>query len=204
MPFQVRRVPIRFRRLTLDNFSEFESLTADESEGGCYCSFWHQKWSSMSDWEKCKKETPGNNRAIVLEKVRSGFHVGVLAYRGDDLAAWVSVGPLPDYYWTWRRVAQRGDAAKTVAGVLCITIRPILRRTGLQKELLYALKGYGKEEGWSSIEGYPFDPSAIERHGDKLSWPGLTKGFMDAGFVRTEPHWLSSPDAARSIYSCDL
>lgn len=70
---------IRIERLNEKNYSDYESLTSCESGGGCYCSFWHQKWTSLEEWEKCKKETPEVNRQIVVEKMRSGFHVGVLA-----------------------------------------------------------------------------------------------------------------------------
>src|SRR4051812_37311810 len=112
---------IRIARLTEKNFADFESLTKCESGGGCYCSFWHQKWSSMADWEKAKKETPELNRQIVFEKMRSGFHVGILAYQDQDLLAWISVGPLTDFNWTWKRSVQVGEAAKSIAGITCFT-----------------------------------------------------------------------------------
>lgn len=195
---------IEIRKLTVENFSDYESLTSCQSEGGCYCSFWHQKWSSMADWEKCQKETPEINRNIVLEKVKSHFHVGVLAYENNRLVAWISVGPIIDFYWTWRRVAQLNDQAKTTAGIVCFTIAKNYRNQGMQKQILDALKIYGKAQGWTTIEGYPFDQSAVAKHQDKVLWPGTTKGFTEAGFSRTEKHWLSQTDAERSIFEYKL
>ncbi|NUM87860.1 MAG: hypothetical protein HUU37_01525 [Bdellovibrionales bacterium] len=195
---------IRIERLSEKNLPDYEKLTSCESGGGCYCSFWHQKWTSMADWEKCKKETPGVNRQIVLEKMRSGFHVGVLAYQGDSLAAWISVGPLIDFYWTWKRAIQVGEAAKSVAGILCFTVAPASRGQGLQSKILEALREYGKSQGWSAIEGYPFDDSALEKQKENAVWPGLAKGFIGAGFTRQGAHWLTGPGWERSIYRADL
>lgn len=195
---------IRIERLSEKNFADYESLTCRQSHGGCYCSFWHQKWNSMADWEKCQKETPELNKKIVYEKMRSGFHVGVLVYQDDDLLAWLSVGPITEYYWTQKRVAQVGEEANSIAGITCFTIVSNFRGQGLQSKILESLKVYGREQSWKTIEGYPFDASAIEKHKDEVIWPGLTKGFVAAGFERIGPHWLNNPNAERSIFACKL
>lgn len=195
---------IRIERISEKNFNDFEQLTCRQAHGGCYCSFWHQKWASMEDWEKCQKETPEVNRKIVYEKMRSGFHVGVLAYKGDELLAWISIGPLTDFYWTWKRVVQVGEKSNSVAAITCFTIISDKRGQGLQAEVLNALKAYGHEQGWKAIEGYPFDESALEKHKQDVIWPGLAKGFSKAGFERIGEHWLSQKNWERSIYRIDL
>ena len=153
---------VRIEQLTEENFVDFEALTSCESGGGCYCSFWHQKISSTLEWDQRKKETPQLNRQIVLDKIKTGFHAGVLAYADGELLAWISVGPLTDFYWTWKRVAQLGDDSDTVAGITCFTVAPKFRKQGLQAKILKELIEYGKEMGWSSLEAYPFDSSALE------------------------------------------
>jgi GNAT superfamily N-acetyltransferase len=195
---------IRLERLSEQNFADFESITRNESGGGCYCSFWHQKWSSRSDWDQQCKDAPEKNRATVLEKVRAGFHVGVLAYKDSKLAAWVSVGPVIDFYWSWRRVGALKEDANKTAGILCIAIVPEFRGQHLQQDLLEALKEYGSTQGWKSIEGYPFDRSAHEKHGEHVRWPGLPKAFEHAGYQRVESHWLNNAEAERSIFKWDL
>lgn len=195
---------IRIEALSEKNFPDFESLTGRQAHGGCYCSFWHQKWTNMADWEKSQKETPERNKAIMWEKMRSGFHLGVLAYADGKLLAWVSVGPLTDFYWTWKRTARLGEASKTTAAITCFTIADGCRGQGLQAKVLEALKGYGRGLGWKVIEGYPFDACAVEKHKKDVVWCGLTKGFEAAGFTRAEPHWLSSENAKRSIYRFEL
>jgi L-amino acid N-acyltransferase YncA len=195
---------IEIRSLSEENFADYVSLTACQRDGGCYCSFWHQKWASMDNWKARQRDAPELNRQSVLDKVRSGFHVGVLAYRSQRLLSWISVGPLPEFYWTWRRVAQLGEAAGSVAGILCITVAPALRGAGLQAKLLTALMDYGRAQGWRAIEGYPFDAEALAKHGDSLAWPGYPGAFEAVGFKRADAHWLSKPGAERSIFRIEL
>lgn len=201
LPFRPATPPgIRLERLTEHNFADYESLTACEGDGGCYCAFWHQKWACLDDWRRRQKEAPEQNRATVLERVRSGFHVGVLAYAPAGLAAWMSVGPLPELYWAWRRAAALGEeAARDTAGIVCITITPDLRRQHLQAALLEALVPYGRSAGWKTIEGYPFDEGALAAHGKQLLWAGHPAGYAAAGFERVDAHWLSSAGYERSI-----
>ena len=195
---------IRLEKLTLDNFKDFETLTCNENEGGCYCSFWHQKWTSRADWDLQCKKAPEKNKETVMQKVESGFHLGALAYESEKLVGWISVGPITDFFWSWKRVAQVGADSATVAGIVCITIHPDFRRQGVQTKILVALKEYGATQGWKRIEGYPFDQSAREKHGAGVLWPGLTEAFVEAGYQRTEPHWLNNSEAERSIFAISI
>lgn len=194
----------RIERLSEKNFGDFEKLTSCESGGGCYCAFWHQKIGSMQEWDQRKQENPELNRQTILGKVRTGYHVGVLVYRGSELAAWISVGPLPEYYWTWKRVVKTGEEANLVAGITCITISPELRSQKLQSEILLSLREYGKSLGWKTIEGYPYEEKAYQTHGKAIAWPGKVEGFVNAGFEKVGPHWLNHPEWERSIYSARL
>lgn len=194
---------IRFERLTEDNFETFSNFINCE-DGGCYCSFWHQKFASMEEWDKRKAKEPEKNKSCMLEKIRSRFHLGVLAFQGETLVAWLSVGPVIDFYWAWKRVGQLGDSAKTIAAIPCITRKTELRGQVTEASLLKALKSYGKEQGWTSIEGYPFDRETITRLGDAVTWPGFPEDFAEAGFKRIGDHWLNSPEYARSIYRIEL
>lgn len=158
----------------------------------------------MAEYDKVKKEDPNRLRACVIDRMKSHFHVGVIAYINDQPAAWISVGPITDFFWAWRRVAQVGEIAKTTAGIMCFTIAPEFRYKGFQTEILSELKIYAKEKGWTSIESYPFSNAAIEKHGPALQWPGLTNGYEKAGYVKSQNHWLSSPEAERYIYKMEV
>ena len=158
----------------------------------------------MEEWDKRKAEAPEKNRACMLEKVRSRFHLGVLVYRDSETVAWVSVGPMPEFYWAWKRVGNVGDSAKTVAVIPCITRKTEYRRQVSEASILQALRPYAKQQGWSAIEGYPFDRETIDRLGDAVTWPGFPEDFVEAGFTRIGEHWLNSKEYARSIYRLDL
>ncbi len=56
---------IRFERLTESNFETFANFINCE-DGGCYCSFWHQKFGSMHEWDKRKAEEPDKNKSCMF------------------------------------------------------------------------------------------------------------------------------------------
>jgi len=196
---------ITIRPFSLANLADYEQLTQHGDEGqSCYCSFWHQKWSSMDEYHLAQREEPERLKESVIAKMKGGFHVGVVAYLDDKPCAWISVGPLIDFFWAWRRVAQIGESAKNIAGIVCFTIAPEFRGQKMQAQILEALKTYAKEKEWTSIEAYPFSDEAIDLHGPKLKWAGLARGYENAGFKFTGDHWLSSPEYKRSIYAFDV
>ena len=196
---------ITIERFSDANIEHYEQLTKQGDDGKlCYCSFWHSKWSSMADYDQAKKDHPERLKACVVERMHSHFHVGVIAYADGKPCAWVSVGPLTDFYWAWRRVGQLGDAARTVAAIICITRKTEARDRVTEASLLSALVPYAKQQGWSAIEGYPFDRETLDAKGEAVTWPGFPEDFQKTGFVRSGDHWLNSPEYARSIYRFEL
>lgn len=197
---------LRIERLTATNYSDYEALTRAEANGktGCYCAFWHQRWASMDEWERRQREEPEKNREVMRARVTAGFHVGALAYDGAEPIAWISVSPLSELFWAARRLAQLGEAGLKVAGVPCVNLAAAHRGHGRQVEVLRALADHGRAQGWTALEGYPFDEEAYARHGAKVAWPGSPRGFVDAGFTRVGPHWITHPEWPRSIYRLEL
>jgi GNAT superfamily N-acetyltransferase len=197
---------VRIEPLTLDNFGDYEALTGRGDDGKtCYCSFWHQKVTSMEAYDAAKRENPLALREIVRSRVVSGFHVGALAYDdGGGLLAWISIGPLPEVYWAWRRVAALGDSAAKVAAITCLALAPGARARGVQTALAQALRPYAKQRGWAAIEAYPFEEAAA-RTNPALAWPGYEGAYRAAGYARLSDHWLSKPPQfARAIYRVDV
>lgn len=204
---------ITLETLNSVNFPDYETLTCKEANGktGCYCAFWHQKWNSLEEWEKRQKEEPLKNRDMVKAKMHGGFHVGVLVYEENNqnkkLIGWVSLGPLTDFNWTMKRALNLGtknEDAQKIAGILCFNLAPDYRGKGYQETILKELITYAKNQGWNTLEGYPFDPEAREKHAEKIAWPGYPESFVGAGFIRHEAHWLSQKDWERSIFRFQL
>jgi hypothetical protein len=191
------------RRLTHANFRDYESLTACGADGEpCFCAFWYMN-SGIQGYADLKRQDPLQLREIVRQRVVSGFHVGAIAYDRDVAVAWISVGPLPEIFWAWRRAAALGeDVARTTAAILCVTLAPDRRGGGLQHEVVTSLRSYGREQGWTALEAYPFSEAAVRAHATTLAWPGYEAPYAAAGFERIGPHWLSKPpEYERWIYS---
>lgn len=191
---------IEIQQLSDDNFADYEFVTTLDKEKPCYCSWWHIKPTSMQAYDEEKKANPTKFRECVRAKLKTGFHVGVIAYEDKKPVAWVALGPLPEFYWAWKRVAALGEAAGSIAAIMCFNTFPEFRGKGKAPEVLRALGEYGKSKGWVGIEGYPFDESAVQKHGTAILWPGLTQEFLDAGYKRSGAHWLSGEQAERSIF----
>lgn len=192
--------------LTEDNLADYERLTRHGDDGGdCYCAFWHMKWRNMDHYHAFKAEHPERLREAVVTRVRSGFHVGALAYEQGNLLAWISVAPLNEVFWCWRRMAALGsEKAAKAAAITCLTLVSDQRGKNRQKDVALALINYGRSHGWERIEAYPFD-QAVACNNPKLAWPGLERPYANAGFRKADPHWLSQdPDFTRWIYVADL
>lgn len=197
---------LRLEPLTQGNFGAFEKfdpLLRCDDGGACYCAFAHRRWGE-GEWERQKKEAPLANRDLVLAKVKAGAHVGLLVYREGEVAGWVAVGPVSEFVWTVPRAAAAGGGGKSVAGIVCIAIARPLRGQGLLGRILALLPDYGRDRGWSSIEAYPFDETALAAHPGALGWPGYVGAYRKAGFTRQGPHWSPTPGFERSIYALRL
>ena len=195
---------IEIKPLSEANFQDYEYVTTLDKDKPCYCSWWHINPSSMEEYDEEKKKNPKKFRDCVESKVKNGFHVGVIAYENEKPVAWISVGPIPEFYWAWKRIITLGEEAKTTAGIMCFNTFPEFRGKGRTAEVLNSLAEYGKTIGWKQIEGYPFDKSALELHGDAVLWPGLTEEFIEAGYTRIDAHWLNSEKAERSIFAIEI
>ncbi len=55
------------------NFDDDVALTGCSRDGGCFCSLWHQRWTSSDDWKACLRDAPDLNHECVRERLRSGF-----------------------------------------------------------------------------------------------------------------------------------
>jgi len=195
---------IRIEKLSEDNFHHYEFLTTLDKEKPCYCSWWHINPESMENYDQEKRDNPEKFRNCIYSKVQSGFHVGVIAFEDETPMAWISIGPVNQFFWAWKRTLDLQEKAEKTAAIMCFNTAPIFRGKNKFIPIMEALMEYGRKQNWLAIEGYPFDDSALKKHGDAVLWPGLTSEFLECGFNRIAPHWLSNDNAERSIYSKNL
>lgn len=181
---------IRIEPLSHKNFDDYVALTRHGDDGApCYCAFWH--CASHSAYTAMKQQ-PESLCSFMRQRIDAGFVPGVLAYDDEALVAWVSIARLNTVQWAWKRVAALGEIAGNIAAITCFTLAESARKQGYQRRVAVELLAYGRSEGWSAIEAYPFDDAVFAAH-PEASWSGFERPYLDAGFARTEAHWLSRP-----------
>ena len=113
--------------------------------------------------------------------VKSGEIPGLLAYLEGQPIAWCSVGPRDSYPVLNRsRNLKRVDDLPVWSIVCCFITKPY-RRRGVSKALLLSVLQYCREQGVSSVEGYPIDPKKPE-YPDIFAGTGFLSAFQAVGF----------------------
>jgi GNAT superfamily N-acetyltransferase len=151
-----------------------------------------------SEYERCKGE---KNRRSLMGLVVGGKIPGLLAYRGGDPVAWVSLGPRESFAALERsRILKRVDE-EPVWSIVCFYIPKAQRGKGLTGRLLGAAIEYAGSPGVHdrmtpeaagspaarygaglTLEAYPIDPKG-KRVVDSFAYTGFASTFARAGFV---------------------
>ncbi|HET9138471.1 GNAT family N-acetyltransferase [Actinophytocola sp.] len=129
---------------------------------------------------------------------------GLVAYVGDEPAAWAAVEPRTAYPklrtsripWSGRTEDKDDD---TVWAVTCFVVRVGYRGRGLTYELARATIAFARERGARALEAYPM----ITEPGKEITWGELNVGarqvFADAGFRQ-----ISHPTPRRVVMRVDF
>jgi GNAT superfamily N-acetyltransferase len=135
-----------------------------QDTANCWCSVWRTTMRS-----------PEENKATLCQLVTDGRRPGLLAYRGDEPAGWVSVAPREDFPSLLR--SQQFKPHDTDEGVWVITCFHVDRRhrgAGIAGTMLEAAIAHATRSGATAIEAYPADPPDYK---GRLEW------FLAAGFA---------------------
>ena len=156
---------------------------------GCWCMFWRLRRAEFS------RTSAEQHRAGLRTLVDSGTPPGLLAYRGDEPIAWVSLGPREDFPPLERsRTLTRVDQ-QPVWSIVCLFVAKPYRRQGLMAHLLRGAVAYAASQGAQIVEGYPVDPPEGQRVADgSEGYMGLASAFRRAGFVE-----VARPSEHRTI-----
>lgn len=126
----------------------------------------------------------GRDRPARLRRhAQEGAPPGVIAYVDGEPAGWCSVAPRSSYHrLTHSRTIPTVDDAP-VWSVICLVVRPPLRRQGLARHLVDGAVDYARSQGAPMLEAYPIDPKG-ERINSAFAYVGTTELFESAGFER--------------------
>ena len=156
--------------LTPARWQDFETLFGPRGAcGGCWCMWFRLK---RSEFEKQKGE--GNKRAM-KEIVDSEEIPGLLAYVGEQVIAWCSIGPRENFPVLNRSRILKPIDEKPVWSIVCLFIAKAFRRQGVTEYLLKEAIEFAGQNGARIVEGYPIDT-------DKENYPPV---FAATGFYST-------------------
>jgi GNAT superfamily N-acetyltransferase len=184
--------------LTADRLPDLATLF---DQGGdpkwCWCA-WYRV--ANRDWTN---STPPQNRGL-LEELAAGVQApGLVAYRGDLVVGWVSLGPREDFE---RLVNSRVLAPvddRSVWSIVCFVVGKRERGQGIAGALLTAAIEHARANGATTLEAYPVD-TGDGRLPSASVYKGTVSMFERAGFTVVARRQASAKSAPRPIVRLEL
>jgi len=184
--------------LTPDRLPDLATLF---EQGGdpkwCWCAWYrvpNRNWTNA---------TPPENRAL-LEELATGVQApGLVAYRGELVVGWVSLGPREDF----ERLAHSRILAPVddhpVWSIVCFVVGKRERGQGIARALLAAAIDHARANGATTLEAYPVD-TGDGRLPAATVYKGTVSMFERAGFTVVARRQASATAAPRPIVRLEL
>ena len=197
-PLYHSRVALDFRQLTPTRIPDLAALF---DQGGdpkwCWCAWFRVRGRDFSN------STGPQNREVLTTAAedgeRTGHSPGLLAYDGDTVVGWVSLGPREDYNrLAFSRVLAPVDA-KPVWSIVCFVVGRRSRGHGVAAALLDAAVDYAHDHGATTLEAYPVDVAEGERIPSANAFHGTLGMFERAGFNVVDRRQAGPTSAVRPI-----
>jgi GNAT superfamily N-acetyltransferase len=158
--------------------------------------FDHEGFAGNPDWASCYCREPHDvpteeepehswteNRAFMVDRLRTGGAFGYLAYVDGRTAGWVNASTRADYAALLRLVDPDGPDPASVIGVSCFVIAPPFRRHGVATALLDRVIADAAARGASWVEAYP---RTEPKEGDPAHFRGPRSMYDARGFQPVE------------------
>jgi GNAT superfamily N-acetyltransferase len=188
-------VGLEIQPLTAKRIADLATLF---DQGGdpkwCWCSYFRVRGR---DWTNA---TPEENRELLGAAARRRDHApGLVAYDGDVVVGWVSLGPRDDYErLAYSKVLAPIDDAP-VWSIVCFVVGRKSRGRGVAGDLLAAAIDYARDHGAKMLEAYPVDVPRGERIPSASAFHGTLGMFKRAGFKVVERRRLNAASPVRPI-----
>jgi ribosomal protein S18 acetylase RimI-like enzyme len=167
---------LRILPLTPDRIADLAPLfDAGGDPKWCWCAYYRFRGR---DWTN---SSAAANRAN-LELMSAGTPApGLVAYEGDAVVGWVSLGPRE----TYERLAYSKTAAPVddapVWSIVCFVVARQQRGRGIAEALLAAAVEHARSNGATMLEAYPVDTGG-ERIASANAFRGTLSMYERAGF----------------------
>ena len=170
------RIVLAFHPLTVDRWSDFESLFGPRGAcGGCWCMLWRL---SRQQFESQKGD---HNRRAMQDLVHSGEVPGLIAYHRDAPVGWCALAPRDQYPALARSRILKPIDEQPCWSIACLFIHKDYRKQSVATQLLAAAARYAHSQGAAIVEGYPVEPKEKDIP-PAFAWTGVPKAFERAGF----------------------
>jgi ribosomal protein S18 acetylase RimI-like enzyme len=167
---------LRILPLTPDRVADLATLfDAGGDPKWCWCTYYRVRGR---DWTN---SSAAANRAH-LERLSADTPApGLVAYEGDAVVGWVSLGPRE----TYERLAYSKTAApvddRPVWSIVCFVVARQQRGRGIAEALLAAAVEHARSHGATMLEAYPVD-TAGQRIASANAFRGTLSMYERAGF----------------------
>ena len=162
--------PLTFRPVTAENRADFARLfSAPGAPHYCWCMVWRRTA------EEARHHTGPDRRRQMMQRIAAGVPVGLIAYAGDEPAAWVSIAPRETYRNLGGPQAGTGEV---IWSLVCFFVPRKRRGEGNLRRLIEAAVEHARASGATVVEAYPVDDAA-----PSYRFMGFVSVFTDAGFV---------------------
>ncbi len=183
----------RVEPLTRERWPDLVELFGPHgASGGCWCMWWR-----LPNAEFMRGKGDGN-RAALEALVQAGGVPGLLAYDGERVMGWCSLGPRDAFPRLARTRILKPIDDTPVWSVVCFYVDRGYRGRGVTYALLEAAKDHALRQGAAILEGYPIDAGA-RRVVPAFAHTGLASAFAKAGFVE-----VARRSPTRPIMRCAL
>jgi ribosomal protein S18 acetylase RimI-like enzyme len=179
--------------LTPDRIADLATLfDAGGDPKWCWCAYYRFRGR---DWTN---SSPAANRASLERMAVDTPTPGLVAYEGDAVVGWVSLGPREAYErLTYSRTAAPIDDTP-VWSIVCFVVARQQRGRGIAEALLAAAVEHARSHGATMLEAYPVDTGG-ERIAAANAFKGTLSMYERAGFEVVARRQATADSAPRPI-----
>lgn len=195
--------PLAILPLTADRFADLARLF---EEGGdprwCWCAYFRVRSFDFSSGGMARHRSVLED--AVADNAAQGRAPGLVAYDGDAVVGWMSIGPRDDYpRLAHSRVMAPVDDTPTWS-IVCFVVGRRSRGRGVARALLEAGIDYARAHGVRTLEAYPVEVPEGGRVSSANAFHGTRSMFERVGFRVVALRQLNATSPVRPIVRLDL
>ena len=153
--------------------------------------FDHMVFTENPQWSKCycysfhfvgkdEEWTQENNRAAVIQMIKSGKMKGYLAYADSIPVGWCNVNNRENYQRLTRTYEVEELTGQKVGSIVCFLISPEYRRKGIARLLLNRIINDYTSKAYHFLEAYPM----VNTSSNEKNYKGPLSLYEKSSFVK--------------------